>query len=373
MSVKVMNLVFAAGPDDMAERFTLLTIADNADDSGFAFPGMPLIATKTCQSERNAIRIVNQLEVGGWIVVKRKSWGKGNKGNSYQINVAKLAASHDTVSPEKSHDKVSSLPVKRAAKKATSKDSHDNTSPEISDDKSSNSQVTENKSQVTNTSFSDDKSCIAILSNHQEPSTEPSGGIISATIAPPVSDFDTSATQLAAEMFRLLAIVTVPRTQILASEAIRLQAESLKIAPKQSMLLIKRQAEIAQQRGETVNAFWFEDSKWKGSSLPAAVGIYRDQPTVEPEPGESTPDGADTELGQRVWDGMRNAIKKAIGTVSFQTWVSPIRQLGILDGELFIELPNDSFSHVSDRYEFSNYLPHSVRELHILTRHERTA
>lgn len=136
------------------------------------------------------------------------------------------------------------------------------------------------------------------------------------------------------------------------------------------MLVIRRRAELAAAAGETVNAFWFEDSKWKGTAQSgAAVGIYEgqieQQPT--PEPQQSAPEGADPELGERIWQGMSKALKSDIGTQSFDTWIRPIKPLGALNGELYLQIPSDDFAHVGDRYEIARFLPAGVQEIHLLS------
>jgi hypothetical protein len=75
MSAKLMGMVFEAGPAEATQRFVLLAIADNCDDSGFAYPGVDLLAAKSCQTQRNVLRILQALEADGWMLIKRRSWG----------------------------------------------------------------------------------------------------------------------------------------------------------------------------------------------------------------------------------------------------------------------------------------------------------
>lgn len=170
MSVKVMNQVFQAGPPDMAERFVMLAIADNADDAGFAFPGVDVIATKSCQSVRNTLRVLKQLEVGGWLIIKRRCQGPKKQGNGYQLNLAMMALRSDTVSSRIPRDATSLRTKERAANKDAYKAPHDTVSPDVEIEKRSDKPTT---SEVTSESIRSDKSCFPILINHQEPSLEP--------------------------------------------------------------------------------------------------------------------------------------------------------------------------------------------------------
>jgi hypothetical protein len=165
-----MNQVFQAGPPDMAERFVMLAIADNADDTGFAFPGVDVIATKSCQSVRNTLRVLKQLEVGGWLIIKRRCQGPKNQGNGYQLNLAMMAYRSDTVSSRTPHDAMASRTKERVAKKDAYKAPHDTVSPDVEIEIPSDKQTT---SEVTSESIRSDKSCFPILINHQEPSLEP--------------------------------------------------------------------------------------------------------------------------------------------------------------------------------------------------------
>lgn len=177
-------------------------------------------------------------------------------------------------------------------------------------------------------------------------------------------------------MLERLAVAAPEKTRRLAADAIRLHAAKLGVSPQKATLLIEGLAVKSQARGEPVNAFWFEDSKWKGAAVanPAAIGMHRPDAVVEPQPEPAAaPEGADTETGRRVWEGMAKAIKAAIGPKSFETWVSPFRQLGILDGVIYLEMPSDNFEHVPDRYELANYLPPTVGEIRFVMGKGRAA
>lgn len=182
--------------------------------------------------------------------------------------------------------------------------------------------------------------------------------------------------QCARGMFEHLAITAPPKTLNLASEAIRILASQLAMTPYRAMLVIRRRAEIAAQAGETVNAFWFEDSKWKSDEQgkPSVadrknVGIYNSAysvPKEEPEP-EKAPEGADTELGQRIWQGINKALKSELPAGSWDLWIRPIKPLGALNGELYLQIPTPDFAHVGDRYDIAKFLPAGVTVVRLLS------
>lgn len=168
MSVRVMNQVFQAGPADMAERFVMLAIADNADDAGFAFPGVETIAGKSCQSVRNTLRVLKQLEKSGWLMIKRRCQGPKKQGNGYQLNMAMMRG--DSVSLRTPNDTVSSRHKPSVATKDTSKQPSDTLSRDVEIESRSDKSE---QSEVTNATKRSDKTAFPILSNHQEPSLEP--------------------------------------------------------------------------------------------------------------------------------------------------------------------------------------------------------
>jgi len=88
MSVKVMSMVWEHGPAKASERLMLLAIADHADDSGAAFPGVERLARKCCVTLRPAQNTIRALERDGWMTVE--VGGGRNNTNHYQINLDRL-------------------------------------------------------------------------------------------------------------------------------------------------------------------------------------------------------------------------------------------------------------------------------------------
>ena len=86
MSIKIMSLVWEKGPQNQAERFVLLALADFANDAGECWPSVDAIAAKTCFKERGVRQILRRLEDAGWLAT---AIGGGRHGcNNYRINPA---------------------------------------------------------------------------------------------------------------------------------------------------------------------------------------------------------------------------------------------------------------------------------------------
>lgn len=133
MSIEVMTMVWKSDSTNLkgSARLLMLAIADNANEKGYAYPGIEHLSKKTGVSDRQVMRLIQQLEEGGWLKVKRSP----NKVNKYFIQLDKLKESvGDISSPSLSGDNLSYT------------SSHDNTSPESSDNLSRDTSVTQ---QVT--------------------------------------------------------------------------------------------------------------------------------------------------------------------------------------------------------------------------------
>jgi hypothetical protein len=66
-------------------RLVLLSLADHANQLGFAFPSIARLADRCILTDRSVIRKIAQLEQENWIAKTRKG-----KANLYQINLEKL-------------------------------------------------------------------------------------------------------------------------------------------------------------------------------------------------------------------------------------------------------------------------------------------
>lgn len=88
MSIKIMSQVWENGPDQQAERFVLLALADFANDAGECWPSIKAICGKVCMSERGVQTVIRRLESSGWLAIET---GNGRKGCSkYAIMATKV-------------------------------------------------------------------------------------------------------------------------------------------------------------------------------------------------------------------------------------------------------------------------------------------
>jgi len=77
MSIKLMADVWEHADAKGSELLLLLAIADNANDSGEAWPGVKTLAKKTRLSKRNVQYLIRRLEIKGLLQVEE---GKGPRG-----------------------------------------------------------------------------------------------------------------------------------------------------------------------------------------------------------------------------------------------------------------------------------------------------
>ena len=108
MSIKIMNAVWADGPEDHAGLLVLLAMADIADDAGKLWPSVATIAAKARMSERNARRVIRALEVDGWISTTI-SRGRNNT-STYVINADKITGQNNrTKCPPGQNNRISTV------------------------------------------------------------------------------------------------------------------------------------------------------------------------------------------------------------------------------------------------------------------------
>lgn len=94
MSIKVMTLVWSKSRNRRTALLLLLAIADHAHDDGKgAHPGIPLLAKKTRQTERNVQLLLKSLEDSKELKILE---GAGPHGcNAYEINIKLLQSLED--------------------------------------------------------------------------------------------------------------------------------------------------------------------------------------------------------------------------------------------------------------------------------------
>lgn len=96
MSLKALTWAFDQNlPPN--EKVVLLSIADYADDRGYAFPGMETIARKASMHERTVIRLVAKLEERGLLSRERRHLQNGNRtSDGYQLQTNQVTDHHLT-------------------------------------------------------------------------------------------------------------------------------------------------------------------------------------------------------------------------------------------------------------------------------------
>jgi hypothetical protein len=165
MSVRVISMVFESGPQDLGQHSVMMALADNADDKGVAWPGDELLARKSRLSVRQVIRVRGALEAEGWLMVKRKAYGPGMRGNLYQLNLAKLAArpDQDPVPASKMRSDTMSLGSKKTLVNIDACAVPSDTVSLV------NPQVTPERSQVTLTPIPGDMTLADVVLNQGDP------------------------------------------------------------------------------------------------------------------------------------------------------------------------------------------------------------
>jgi hypothetical protein len=81
MSIKIMSRVWEYSNQKGSDLLLLLAIADNADDSGYCWPGITYLAKKVRMTERSIINIVRRLEQSGELIVQHNR----RNGNRYGV------------------------------------------------------------------------------------------------------------------------------------------------------------------------------------------------------------------------------------------------------------------------------------------------
>ena len=99
MSIKVMNLVWQRAPVQSGELLMLLVLADNADDKGTCYPGVPYLARKARMSERNVQLCLRKLADAGYVKVFPNRGPSGV--NMYCVDLGLLYSLPDDFVPAK--------------------------------------------------------------------------------------------------------------------------------------------------------------------------------------------------------------------------------------------------------------------------------
>ena len=84
MSIRVLTRVWANSKASGGDLLVLLAIADHANDSGEAWPSVPVLAQRSRLSDRQTRRVLGRLEESGELKRIRSNGGR-NRSNRYQI------------------------------------------------------------------------------------------------------------------------------------------------------------------------------------------------------------------------------------------------------------------------------------------------
>ncbi len=112
------------------------------------------------------------------------------------------------------------------------------------------------------------------------PSKTPGPVAVVPTSKPTADESELEPVQCARECSSTSPSRLPSKTLHLAADAIRILAGQLAMTPYRAIAGDPPgRAELAIAHGETVNAFWFEDSKWKGEmASPATIGMAKAEP-----------------------------------------------------------------------------------------------
>ena len=99
------------------------------------------------------------------------------------------------------------------------------------------------------------------------------------------------------------------------------------------------------------------------------LAIVRDDPRQEqgdPIPPDVLP--ADLQPDGGAWDAIRAHLQTKINRHSFDTWIVPLRVLGLKERVLYVRVPVVEFKHVTEKYAdlIGEALPDSVERLELL-------
>ena len=96
MSIKLMSLVWDCKKFDGSKLNLLLALADFANDDGYCWPSIPVIADKIRKTERQTTRLLQQLESAGFISVIESGNGRGVK-SIYRLETAIITKIKDDI------------------------------------------------------------------------------------------------------------------------------------------------------------------------------------------------------------------------------------------------------------------------------------
>ena len=102
-----MSQVWTLDGLEPTERLLQMAMADHANDAGYCWPGLPLLALKTHISLRQVQRLMRRLEKKGYFSIERPGCGRGRH-TRFIINRDKLFQTKDDTHVTLSLEKVTS-------------------------------------------------------------------------------------------------------------------------------------------------------------------------------------------------------------------------------------------------------------------------
>ena len=105
MSVRYITWAFNQNLKSPMQKLTLVKIADNADDSGLAFPSIEHIAKFTCASESTVKRSIRDIVEKGLMTINKMPAAKNYKRNEYWLHL-EVVLNYDAIADESSQVRV---------------------------------------------------------------------------------------------------------------------------------------------------------------------------------------------------------------------------------------------------------------------------
>lgn len=87
MSVRASGWAWSLRNIEPLPKFTLMALADQADEDGYCWPSQALIAEKVVMGERTVRRHIATLRDLGLLTVIRRSSTRGRRSNGYQLHI----------------------------------------------------------------------------------------------------------------------------------------------------------------------------------------------------------------------------------------------------------------------------------------------
>lgn len=234
-----MNSIYDFGPDDPVDSSVLLALAKfAADDGSNCFPSISTIAKMVRRSERTVIRCIESLEKGDWLTVIRGS-GRGVV-SQYQLNVSRIKTCQAVGVISEKGDSGDMERVTPTTQKGDS----------LSEKGDSGDGLYRRKIIKDQGKVSGNAELLTPLALDEE------GEIPDGLTPLQYADWILEKNSIVAG-FGLRDRFARTVSAISRSEAVDMQEATRRMRDR---------VEAAQGRGETVNAFWIDDSRWKPSA-----------------------------------------------------------------------------------------------------------